>query len=400
MKRAVILIFILTCVACTKTQDNIVTVTWWQFWAEPYQKPVIQDLIRKFELENPGIKIQMTELTWQTGHDKITAAFAANRAPDVVELGSDWIYEFIAGGVIKNITPQTDSIHDLFWGWEMATVDSQIYAFPWMLGSRVIFINNDHIQQPINDWNQWLAAVKAAHKPESGIYGFGNTKREPHQLYKKILPFFWSNGGDIILQNGKSASLNDERNVHALEFYLKLCELGLLESQKNLDDYFTQGKIGCVISGGWLIKKITDQNPGLNYTVLPMPKTSLQSEIPGYSFLGGEFLAVNTQSENAEAAIRFIRFLMRKDNVLPLSTLSKVTTPAAKDGIDDDYFQNAPFEKILYQQMLISKPSPLHPKWTVIERILEEEVEQAMYRNKTARQALNDAQKRVEDIVH
>jgi multiple sugar transport system substrate-binding protein len=387
--------------ACSpkNTSSEKITLTWWQFWAEPYQKPIVQELIREFEKQNPNVRIEMTELTWSTGHDKIAAAFAADRAPDVLELGSDWVYEFASRNVLADVSVFADSIQPDFLGWELCRIGKSTYGFPWMLGTRAFFYNKDLARSaaPPETWNQLLDAVRKAHNPDQGIYGFGNTKREPHQLYKKLLPFFWSNHGQILSGDGKKALINSGQNVEALQFYLTLCDYGLLESQKILDDKFAEGKIGFVLSGGWLIKKIQDQNPALHYGVMLMP--GVDSVQRGTSFLGGEYLVISKNSQRITAATRFIRFMMRKENAMKLCRVSKVTTPADKTGIDDPYYSDNPNDKILYQQLHYAESPPLHPRWTEIENIIEDEVEEAVYKNKSCRKALDDANVRIQNII-
>lgn len=386
--------------SCTSKQpiDDKTVLTWWQFWAEPYQKPIVRQLIAEFEELHPRIKIEMTELTWSSGHDKIVTAFASGRAPDVIELGSDWVYEFASRDVLADVSSTADLIKDDFLGWESCQQGSKVFGFPWMLGSRAIFYNKDLVQNDsIRTWDELLAEVKKVNQPERDIYGFGNTKKEPHQLYKKILPFFWSNGGDVLSQDRKSSVINSSENIEALEYYLALGNYGLLESQKNLDDKFVQGQIAFVFSGGWLIKKVNDQNPTLHYGVMMFPQNKPDKK--SFSFFGGEYLVINKQSVKKDSAVMFIRFLMNKENALRLCTVSKVTLPAAKTAERDTYFTQSPFERVLFEQLKQSRPSPVHAHWVKIENVIEDEIEQAVYKKKTSKQSLDDAHERIQNIL-
>ncbi|MBL7995567.1 extracellular solute-binding protein [bacterium] len=358
----------------------------------------MKQLIDEFEKLHPRIKIEMTELTWSGGHDKIVAAFASGRAPDVLELGSDWVYEFASRGVLAEVSSEAIKIKNDFLGWESCQEGSQIFGFPWMLGSRVIFYNKDLVKNDsIRTWDEFLTEAKKVHQPERGTYGFGNTKKEPHQLYKKVLPFFWTNGGDVLSLDKKASVINSPENIEALEYYLELCKYGLLENQKNLDDKFVEGHIGFVFSGGWLIKKIIDQNPGLNYSVIMFPKN--KNEKQPFSFLGGEYLVINKQSAKKDSAIEFIRFLTKKENALKLCSISKVTLPAAKSAGNDPYYEDKPIESILFEQLRLSRPSPIHSQWVKIEHVIEDELEYAIYKKKTAKQSLDDAHQRLQTIL-
>lgn len=387
----------LLALSCGRPQEAQ-TLRWWHFWAEPYQKPVVQELIREFESQHKGVTIEASELTWQSGHDKIATAFAANRAPDVVELGSDWIYEFASRSVLRDVTQETDALLASHDGWALSTLNGRRYAYPWLLGTRALFVNRRLVPDAdsIRTWPQLLRAVQSAHRPEEERYGFGSTKREPHQLYKKFLPFFWTAGGDVVDSSG-AVSVQSEANLRALNFYLELCKHGLLESQKILDERFTEGRIGVVISGGWLLRKIELQNPSLDYAVISFPGESEQDR--GISFFGGQYLAVNAQSERSAVAQEFIRFLLGKDRAMRLSVLSRVTVPSDRSAAADSFFVEHPGDRVLLEQLRHARPSPLHPQWPAIERILEDEVEQALYGKKTSADCLRDADERIRKIL-
>ncbi len=389
-------LFVALALTGCSAKNDIGTIRWWHFWSEPYQKATITELIREFEEQNPTLHIEAGELTWQSGHDKIATSFASDRGPDVVELGSDWVYEFASRGVLKDVTPVADSLNAQFQGWAPAKVNGQYFAFPWLLGSRAMFVNSALVADSIASWDDLLTAVQKAHHPSEGRYGFGNTKREPHQLYKKVLPFFWSNGGDVLDSSGQVV-VNSPKNVEALEFYLRLGKLGLMESQKILDDRFTEGKLGVVISGGWLIRKIEQQNPDLQYRIELMP--SPVTGVPGISFYGGEYLAISRNCANPDAAMKWVQFLLDHRHAKRICDLTKVTQPAAIDTSRLLHVETPPAVAMLVKQLSLSRSSPLHPHWTEMERALEDEIEQALYGNKTAREALQQAQERIDKII-
>ena len=123
------------------------TVSWWQFWTDPTIKPVIESIITDFEKQNPDIKIELTDLTWANGHEKIVISFASDNGPDLVELGSDWIAEFASNGLLWDLTDEIGSDSAGYQGWGMATYKDKVYAYPWFLGTRVLFGNKDLIKR-------------------------------------------------------------------------------------------------------------------------------------------------------------------------------------------------------------------------------------------------------------
>ncbi|HKZ22071.1 MAG TPA: extracellular solute-binding protein, partial [candidate division Zixibacteria bacterium] len=277
---------------CSQTESDKTVLQFWQFWTDPQVKPTVIKLIQKFEQENPGIKVTATDLTWSNGHEKIVVAFASNSAPDVLELGSDWVPEFSSQNVLLNLSPAVDSIKNRFRMWEPGIFDGKIFAFPWMLDTRVLFYNKDLMSQagldpkhPPQIWNELLSYAKKINQPQKQIYGFGANAAERHRLYKKFLPFLWGNGGKILSEDNTTCLINSKEAVDALNFYIELTKFGLLDTQRRLDEVFMQGKIGFVISGGWLLKEIQKNNLPLNFGVVLMPKPDKNRGAPA-SFAG------------------------------------------------------------------------------------------------------------------
>ncbi len=397
------LILIISC--SSKTETAGITLTFWQFWTDPEVKPVLMDLIQKFEEQNPGIKVEVTDLTWSNGHEKIVVAFGSNSAPDVLELGSDWVPEFAYKGVLYDMTAEVDSILKFYRMWEPATIDSNVYAFPWILDTRVLFYNRDLLRRaglnpdkPPQNWQELLNAARKINSPEKQVYGFGANSAEKHRLYKKFLPFFWSNNGLLLSPDGTQCWINSKEGRMTLEFYVELCKHGLLDTQLRLDEAFTQGKLGFVLSGGWLLQQIKKNNPNLDFGVALMPRPSRETGYPA-SFAGGEFLAINSKSKHPQEAMKFVRYMTNLENALVLC--KAIGSPSPSDALAplDPYYSNDPHLSLFQEQLNFSRTPPVTPQWVYIEEEIEKAVEQAMYGKKTPKAALDEAKEKIDKLL-
>ncbi len=124
---------------------------------------------------------------------------------------------------------------------------------------------------PPENYSQLLKMANIINNPTKNIYGFGANGSDPHRLYKKILPLFWTFGGDVFDSSGNPV-FNSVNNIEALKTYAQLSRTGIIETQRQIDSYFAQGKIAFVISGAWLMKKIENTNLGMQYGVALMPR--------------------------------------------------------------------------------------------------------------------------------
>ncbi len=392
---------ILLIISCSKNDSG--KLTWWQFWTDPQTKPLVTELAAKFEKENPGVKVEVTDLTWADGHEKITVAFSAGRPPDVLELGSDWIYEYASNKLLFDLTQNAESLKKDLLFWQPAELEGKTCAIPWILGTRVMFYNFELLNKAgFNDvpakWDELDKLSKKLGKFKPEIYGFGANASERHRLYKKFLPFLWSAGGEILSEDGKTCLLNSPEGVQALKFYAELCQRSLLATQANLDEAFLQGKVAGVISGDWLLKKLKNAPPKFVYTtaLMPSPDGQLYRRT---SFAGGEFLAVPEKSKKKDLAWRFVRFLVRPDNQAYFCKNALIPTPSSVAAQTDTFFLSDMNYKTFIEQLQLSQTSPSNPHWVEMEQAIEEAVEQAMYKKKSAKEALDEAASKINALL-
>ena len=377
------------------------TISWWQFWTDPTIKPVIEEIVADFEKQNPDIEVELTDLTWANGHEKIVIAFASGTGPDIVELGSDWIAEFAVNGQLAEFSPTETDKADIQ-GWDMATYNDKIYAKPWFLGTRVIFGNRDLLTRagyaetfsPIT-FDQFKEAVYKVDSLSKDIYGFGSNAPEKHRLYKKYLPFFWSYGAQLFSDDGRLCLLASDFAVKALNYYKELHDsCGYVATQRKIEDAFLDGKVGFIISGDWLLKRIENENRKFNLlsTLIPGEK------YPGLSFLGGEFLAVNNNSKNKEASQKFINFFTSPENQVKFCKANRSANPSSIQASEDTYFTSNIHLQTFIKQIQFAKHPPVDPNWVLYESIIESAVEDALFGEGLPATALFEARKKIDEI--
>lgn len=58
------------------------------FWQFMMDDALAKEILVGFSKEFPDVEVEVVQLSWSTGFDKIVTAIAAGAAPDVVELGN------------------------------------------------------------------------------------------------------------------------------------------------------------------------------------------------------------------------------------------------------------------------------------------------------------------------
>lgn len=395
---AAIVLLLAAAAGCAPKAKPGRTVVFWQF--SPLAD--IQPIVARFEAENPGVKVTVEQLTWTSGREKIVTAIAADRPPDLCELGSTFLPGLVADSTLVDLTEQTAALRDSLVGWETATYQGRAYAIPWMLGTRALYLNDDLFRRagldpskPPATWAEMRDAAAAIATRVPDAKGFGMNSGEREILFKKFMPFAWGNGGDILDPTLTKSVMGSPENVEALRFYLSLKPFSLLDRQEMHDQAFGKGRVGMIISGPWLLRKLPETAPGLKFSVTLMPRPAADRGTPA-SFAGAEVLGIFRTSKNKDDAMRLARFLVRAENTMPLFLATGNAFPAASGAMSDAYFASHPNDRVFLTQIRTAKAPPLHPRWVEIEEIVNAELEEAIYGAKTAEAALDDANRRIE----
>jgi len=386
---------------CGKGGSGKTTLVFWQFSPLATVQPVID----KYRAENPNVDVRVEQLTWQSGREKIVAAIAAGRPPDLCELGSTFLPGLVADSTLVDLTDSTADLRPALVGWDGVSYRGRAYAIPWMLGTRALYVNQDLFRRAGLDttrapatWAELLAASRRISERVADAKGFGMNAGEREILFKKFMPFAWGNGGDILDSTLTRSVINSPQNLEALRFYLSLKPYSLLERQEMHEQAFAKGRLGIIISGPWLLRNLPKTAPNARYQVALMPRPAAGRGKPA-SFAGAEVLGIFRGSRHQAQALHLARFLVRPENTMPIFTATGNAFPAAASAAADSYFATHPMDRVFLEQLQTAVSPPLHPRWVEIEEIVNSELEQAIYGAKTPESALASADTRITQVL-
>jgi len=396
---------ILTVLPCrsvsAKEQEKVVL----NFWELSVGEELMRSLLDRYEQENPHIKVNLQQLSWDYGFDKIILSIAAGNAPDICELGTDWVPKFSSSGVLLDLTEEVTDIKDQYLLWEPTEYKGRTYGVPWLAGTRVMFYNRDLFfragldpDKPPKTWGELLDAARAIDSLGDNVYGFGIFAAEPYSPWQEFLPFAWGNGAKVLSDDLSRSVINSPEMAETLEYYNQLKEYSIVDRQPQINTMFAQEKVGIQISGFWNFKVIPRFNPKLNFGVSLLPKPSAHKGTRA-AFAGGEIFVVLKNSPHPEEALKLIKFLVEEENTLEIVKVQHNVVPTTKSSLDHPYYQAHPDEKIFFQQMLSAVAPPNHPNWVSIQEEVTRLIEEVVIGNRPVSQALENAHARIEGIL-
>lgn len=194
--------------------------------------------IEIFQQNNPNVKVNIVGIPWTAeGDTKLEAALAAKSDINVFRVTSPNLPRYAKQGVLSSIEPfltEEDKADFYPSGFQVATVDGKIWAWPLWVTAISLFANKDifaerGVELPTLEkpwtWDQFVeAAKKLTYTKADGtqVYGFSASSKWGAVEY---YPLMYIDGGRILSADGKKFVQNQPEGVSALQ---KLADLALV----------------------------------------------------------------------------------------------------------------------------------------------------------------------------
>ncbi len=191
-KLAIVLLALLFCVVGLSEQ---VTLRMIQVFTSPLRTKVLEDIISKFEAQNPGVKIELISPPYETAYQKIYLMVSAEEPLDIVEVG-DWSLSALASmGKLLSLEPylaKSELTKYLVPGVLEAarTYKGTAYLLPNAIYVKTLFYRPDVISKygitpPARTMDELLEHCRQLTKPEIGQFGFRlQRQRLSHSVHR------------------------------------------------------------------------------------------------------------------------------------------------------------------------------------------------------------------------
>lgn len=288
------------------------TITVWAMGAEGEKLPA---LVKQFETANPGVKVEVTGIPWDSAHDKFTTAITANKTPDAAMVGTTWMGEFAGLGALDP-TPASIDKSAFFEGAQKTTeVGGTSFGIPWYVETRLVYYRKDLAAKagfatPPTDQAGLKAMAKAMQEKAGAKWGMG-FQAGGTGSWQSIMPFAWSNGADLTKDGGNAYNLNSPEVLDAVKYYQSYFTDGISDkaapATPTTEPDFVSGKVPMFISGPWMmsaVEKVGGADFKSKYGVMQIPVKKTSS-----SFVGGSNFVVFKNSQNRDSSWKFVRWL-------------------------------------------------------------------------------------------
>ncbi|MFA5524202.1 MAG: extracellular solute-binding protein [Tissierellales bacterium] len=372
----------------------------------------MQDKIRKFERQNPGVFIELEPLDWRKGPNKLEVALKTGYLPDIAPIGTEYIY--MNDSVLEPLDEYftKDEVKEFKYLARSAVMkDERIWGVPFMMTTYSMFLNTDMFRQrgvdlPLDgNWTfeEFVEKMKALTWDDNGdgkldYFGFvAPIKPDFYNLWGIIL----SDGAEIVNERGEYAFYG-EKAVSGLQKAVDLKhkesvtpeEFGLYDENEAWNLFFNQRKVAAYPTGSWAAKTLQDKyqsGEGFEYVVANYPigdrrlPISLNNAVSAYGIFKQEDKA------KLDMCVKFLKFIT-KDNYQ--KELERLGVFPVKSTVEDIYINNSNMKKI-EDCLSYTIPLPKHREWNEIDRVLQNQIRLAIIGDKTAEEAIEEAKRQV-----
>ncbi|UUN30279.1 sugar ABC transporter substrate-binding protein [Streptomyces sp. FIT100] len=345
-------------------------------WGMGEEGARLQKVAEEFTKENPNITVKVTPVGWDVVHQKMVSAAAGGKLPDMAQMGSTMMGEFIALDTLEPVDEKVFDKNDFFPAtWDGNVQDGTAYGVPWYADARGLYYRTDlaekaGIDKAPTTWQEHRALAEAYQK-NGAKWG---TELQPGSTgaWQSWLPFLYSEGGELVDKDGKSA-LGSAEAVKAFDMWGGYFKDGL--AKKNFVvghdpvKSFGSGEAPTFMSGPWMVQNITDQQPQLEgkWKAAALPAGSKGS----VSWVGGSSLVTFKDSEHKAAAEKFTAFLTTPETQAEWYAMAK-SLPASKAAWDQPQLKEGGESLMVFKQSLdTAKEVPPLEKWSEIAALIE-----------------------------
>ncbi|WP_081841574.1 extracellular solute-binding protein [Alicyclobacillus macrosporangiidus] len=360
------------------------------------QKDFMNRVIADFEKQNPNIKVN-----WQTyasasqENTTLQTSLATKQGPDIFVLGSTFMpvaYSTKAFHVLSEQDWNTVGGRSQFLNsmLEMAgpSPDQDIGVpadnMPYVMVYNKKMFQEVGISSPPKTWTEFIEDAKKLTNPSKNQWGAVLDPADPYIPWRFCWTYARELGGDFISHDLKTATLDSQASIQALQFWMDWVTKYKIASPNDLTykeadaiQAFEQGHAAMLMMEGTKVLPALDSSPVKNdYAVAEMPTVpyGMSSLPPGGEVveggLAGHYYAIpNYVTGNAyQASLKFIGFM------------SKVNQQRAKSEVDG-YFPvtydaykgyarlDTPMMKPFVEAANKVGPTPFSPVWGDLEVI-------------------------------
>jgi maltose-binding protein MalE len=364
------------------------------------EREALAKALELYATANPSIRLNVSAVPYDALTDKLTAAIPRGHGPDIFIFAHDRIGGWAEGHLIEPIELMVDEQmldrHATPCVFALAYGDS-LYGLPLAHKALAVYVRSDKIDRPPSSFAELIETAKRLTDTAHGRYGLVY----PNADFFFHTPLVFSLGG-YVMNERRQPAVDNPGMVRSLALARRLLKTEHIlpddPSSTTSSAMFSDGRGAMVISGPWFRSEI---DPGVEFTVVPIPAFVDGKPSSGFSTCEGVFMSHKTQ--HPKESFELMRFISSDARSAELRmriggqpvTLDETwqtvlpTLPPKEQAIFAAF-------KTAFDQ---SVPSPSEPAMAAVWTPMNAALYKAIHQDMPPEDAAREAQKRIEEAL-
>jgi ABC-type glycerol-3-phosphate transport system substrate-binding protein len=382
-------------------------VKFWTYYLSPTFDEYIKATIDRFEATYPGVTVDWEDHQG-TFQEDLENSFNAGNAPDVINLSvsEGWVSDYASRNLLLGLNDKVpQAVQDIYFDglWNSQLVDGQNFQFPWYQGMNVELINKRIYEEgaglSVADFPKTveeLPAVCATIKEKTG--SLCTIRLTVNDLLAQMT---YEGGVKVINDDGTAFTFDSPEGVAWLQLYVDMVKAGTVDNTAltTQDDrvgllIFSAGQSPFYASGPNLIREVKANNETLYNDLAVAPSPVGKSGV-----LGKGLMAMSVKADTAypNASLALAQYFTNPRAMVDFAKQVAVY-PSSDAAYDDPFFSETP-EAIEDSARPVARETvskyadivPTVPKKADVNEIVRKKIEEALFADKPAQQALTEA---------
>ncbi|MCK2216041.1 extracellular solute-binding protein [Actinomadura sp. ATCC 31491] len=329
-------------------------------WAMGTEGELLPAFLKTFEAANPGVKVDVTAVPWDSSYQKFQTAIASGNVPDVAMMPGLPVFKDAFAPV-----PEAVRTADMYPGAvATGTMGGRLLEVPWYVDVRVLYYRTDLARKagwdrPPATWDELRRLAGDLRKKAGAKWGI----RLPAGMTGSFLSTLWmpwSNGGELMNAGRSAWTLDTPEFAAAYEYLASYFEQGLADANADpapaaaVKDFLT-GATPMLVAGPFVRGAITqsagDAFTG-KYATVPLPAGKSST-----SFVGGANLVVFKAAKNPGSAWKLVQWLSEPSTQVAWYRASG-DLPAVRSAWQDPALTADPTLAAFAEQLKTAKAPP------------------------------------------
>jgi ABC-type glycerol-3-phosphate transport system substrate-binding protein len=392
-------------------RDHVVELELWiTDFNQDTRDLIDRDLIPRFEAAHPGVTVNTQYVSWTHVDEKLTISFAGGVAPDVFQVGAEYVGGLAYRGMAE---PLDDRIAN--WGeaddyfpasWNTCVYQGTVYGLPYLSAPRVLVYRKDLLRRagfdrPPDTWEELAEVAQRLTVKQGPVWEMAGLNLPVS--WQVFVEFLWENGGQVFNEEGTRSLLDSPEAAEALQFYADLynayevCPTAGMPQAGGSIPVFASERAAMEIMNQFAIYNVKKYAPELldEVGIAPTPRRR-DRVISVYT----DWLAMSPQSKRKDLAWELMIFLMEPENLAAYNATLFFVPPRRSAVEAADFMKETPQLQTFVDLMdEYGRSLPAIPEWFEIRTGLQRAVESAVYQTKTPKEALRDYSRELDALL-